>query len=82
LAQPVPNLAESNVDFFHIAQAIRAIEQWFARLRELLFLDDRAYLYRQPDPDKDWAIQEMDSVASVVEEFFLDVFHRKAGLGA
>jgi Fic family protein len=52
------------------------------RLRELLFLDDRAYLYRQPDPDKDWEIQEMDSVASVVEEFFLDVFHRKAGLGA
>ena len=52
------------------------------RLRELLFLDDRAFLYRQPDPDKDWEVQEMDSVASVVEEFFLDVFQRKAGLGA
>jgi hypothetical protein len=30
LAQPMPKLAESNVDFFHIAQAIRVIEQWFA----------------------------------------------------
>jgi len=52
------------------------------RLREILFLDDRQFLYRQPDPDKDWEIQEMDSVASVIEEFFLDVFQRKAGLGA
>lgn len=52
------------------------------RLREFLFLGDRQFVYRQPDPDKDWEIHETESVASVVEEFFLDVFERKAGLGA
>jgi Fic family protein len=51
-------------------------------LREIVFLDDHQFIYRQPDPDKDWEIQEKASVAPVVEEFFMDLFQRKAGLGA
>jgi hypothetical protein len=51
-------------------------------VREILFLDDRILLYRQPDPDADWEIEEIASATPVVEEFFLDIFNRKAGLGA
>jgi Fic family protein len=52
------------------------------RLREILFLGDRQLVYRQSDPDAGWEMDEMGSVASIIEEFFLDVFQRKAGLGA
>jgi hypothetical protein len=52
------------------------------RLREILFIDDHQFIYRQPNPDSEWEIQETASIAKVVEEFFLDVFERKAGLGA
>jgi hypothetical protein len=52
------------------------------RLREILFLGDRQLFYRQTDPERDWEIAEMGSFASLVEDFFLDVFQRKAGLGA
>lgn len=52
------------------------------RLREILSLNDRQYVYRQPDPEKDWEIDLLSSIPLVVEEFFLDVFNRKAGLGA
>jgi Fic family protein len=52
------------------------------RLREILFLDDRQFLYQQTDPDSDWEIEEITSVSSVVERFFIDIFERKAGLGA
>ena len=65
----------SRPDFF-------AYDDPHIRVREILFLDDRILLYRQPDPDADWEIEEIASATPVVEEFFLDIFNRKAGLGA
>jgi hypothetical protein len=59
-----------------------AYEDPHIRVREILFLDDRILVYRQPDPDADWEIEEIATTGSVVEGFFLDVFNRKTGLGA
>jgi fido (protein-threonine AMPylation protein) len=59
-----------------------AYEDPHIRVREILFLDDRILVYRQPDPDADWEIEEIAITGSVVEGFFLDVFNRKTGLGA
>lgn len=52
------------------------------RLREVLVLDDRQFVYRHPNPDGDWEVAELASPGELVEEFFLDVFNRKAGVGA
>lgn len=60
----------------------RSYEDPHIRLREILFLDDRRYVYRQQNPEADWDVSEFNSTAELVEEFFLDVFNRKAGLGA
>lgn len=50
------------------------------RLREVLFLGDHQYLYRQEAPDEDWVISELASYGEVVEGLFMDIFERKAGL--
>lgn len=50
------------------------------RLREILFFDDEAYLYTQPSADKPWVIQDLATNNQVVEQLFMDVFARKAGL--
>lgn len=52
------------------------------RLREILFLDDHQLVYRQPEPGEDWQLDAFNGTAGIVEEFFLDIFNRKAGLGA
>ena len=52
------------------------------RLREILFLEDDQFIYRQPDPEKDWQLQKFTGGPGIVEEFFADVFNGKAGLGA
>lgn len=50
------------------------------RLREILLLDDRQYVYHQLSPDEDWRLSEFENATSLVEQFFIDVFSRKAGL--
>lgn len=52
------------------------------RLREIVFVDDIMYVYRQPDPEADWECSDDFTLSETVEEFFTDVFGRKAGLGA
>ena len=52
------------------------------RLREVLFHEDRQFVYRQLEPRADWSFDEVNGTARIVEDFFLDVFNRKAGLGA
>ncbi len=59
-----------------------AYEDPHIRLREILFVGDHQFVYRQPDPGKDWQLELVDGTAGLLEEFFLDVFNRKAGLGA
>jgi Fic family protein len=52
------------------------------RLREILLLEHQPYVYRQNLPGTDWTAAPLGSIADVIQEFFLDVFERKAGLGA
>ena len=52
------------------------------RLRELLLLEQKPCVYRQTLPGSDWSIAPLGFIADVIQEFFLDVFERKAGLGA
>lgn len=52
------------------------------RLREILFVSDQQFVYRQPDPEQDWELENFEGMAGIVEELFLDVFNRKVGLGA
>jgi hypothetical protein len=40
------------------------------RLREILLLDDRRYVYRQQNPEADWDATEFKSVAELVEGSF------------
>jgi hypothetical protein len=51
------------------------------RLREILFLGNHIYQYTQPAPGEAWRIDQVNTVEETVEEFFKDVFLRKAGLG-
>jgi hypothetical protein len=51
-------------------------------LRELLVQEQQQYVYKQSVPGDDWTIEPLSSTADVVQGFFLDVFERKAGLGA
>ena len=50
------------------------------RLREVLFIDDRMFVYSQASPDEQWRVTECESLEDVIEEFYFDVFARKAGL--
>jgi Fic family protein len=52
------------------------------RLREVLFLDDEGQVYVQESPDAEWKISEFKTPTELVEQLFLDVFNRKAGLDA
>lgn len=52
------------------------------RLRELLFFGDTIYRYTQPAADQGWQVDTVPAIEQVVEDFFKDVFLRKAGLGA
>jgi len=50
------------------------------RLREVLFLGDNTIVYRQPAPDEQWKLEEKNNNNQIVEDLFIDVFVRKAGL--
>lgn len=50
------------------------------RLREVLFLGDVRYVYRQESPDKEWVLDDAASDTDVVEQLFTDIFGRKAAL--
>ncbi len=50
------------------------------QVREILFLDDAQYIYRQESPDQGWILDDLASNTDVVEMLFMDIFSRKAGL--
>ncbi len=50
------------------------------RLREVLFEADRVCRYTQEAPAEPWKVDEVTTTEEIVEEFFKDVFLRKAGL--
>jgi Fic family protein len=50
------------------------------KLREVLFLDEMAYVYLQSNIDNDWEISEYQSDIKLVESLFSDMFSRKAGI--
>jgi fido (protein-threonine AMPylation protein) len=52
------------------------------RLREILFLERGMIAMKQVPAEDRWEQGSETSVAEVVENFFIDVFERKAGLGA
>lgn len=52
------------------------------RMREVLYVGDRLHKYVQEDPGKGWECSVGESIESVVEEYFNDIFMRKAGLGS
>ncbi len=52
------------------------------RIREILFMDDDIFVYRQEDIESRWTCQAVSSLEDIVQSFFEDVFYRKAGLGA
>lgn len=52
------------------------------RLREILPTDQGVLVYTEPDDDAPWQLTTLQTPAKAVEQFFLDVFERKAGLGA
>ena len=52
------------------------------KLREILFLDDSQYYHYQNSPDEDWKLEVYNSPTAIAEQFFLDMFNRKAGLNA
>jgi fido (protein-threonine AMPylation protein) len=52
------------------------------RLREILFRGQDSFQYVQENPEEQWRCVPFTSVEDVVERFFMDVFMRKAGLGA
>jgi fido (protein-threonine AMPylation protein) len=49
------------------------------QLRELFYYDEELYRY-QDTPDDDWAYDLSAEIGTVVEDFFTDVFYRKAGI--
>lgn len=59
-----------------------AYEDPHIRLREIVFIDDAMFVYTQANPEADWACEDCISIGSVVEQFFTDMFGRKAGLDA
>ena len=50
------------------------------RLREVLFLDNNEFVYRQASPDEEWTLDDVSTNNQIVEDIFLDVFGRKGGL--
>lgn len=50
------------------------------RLREVLFLEDNTIVYRQHAPGEQWKLEEKDNNNQIVEDLFIDIFVRKAGL--
>lgn len=52
------------------------------RLREMLPLDSGLHVFAETGTDEAWEMTVLPSAAKAVEQFFLDVFERKAGLGA
>ena len=52
------------------------------RLREILPSDSGIFVYTESDPERPWDVNDMATPAKAVEQFFLDVFERKAGLGS
>lgn len=51
------------------------------RLREILWQEETLCVYTQPDPENEWVLTHPPGLPAVVEEFFMDMFARKAGLG-
>ena len=52
------------------------------RLREILLSDSGLFVYTDSDQEGPWNVNDMVTPAKAVEQFFLDVFERKAGLGS
>ncbi|MBS0571378.1 MAG: Fic family protein [Proteobacteria bacterium] len=50
------------------------------RVREVLFSEDGPIVYHQPTPSDNWKISRYSNDNQIVEELFLDIFVRKAGL--
>jgi Fic family protein len=52
------------------------------RLREILPTDDGLLIYTEDEDDSHWQVTNLHTPSKAVEQFFLDVFERKAGLGS
>ena len=52
------------------------------RLREILPTDSGLFVYTEPEEEAPWEMAMIPTPSKAVEQLFLDVFERKAGLGA
>lgn len=66
----------------HVRHDMRDYLDPHIRLREIVYVGDTLHKYTQANPEAGWSCETDTTIEAIVEEFFTDVFVRKAGIAA